>query len=267
MKEKDLMNIADTRALKELLEEKVTYYNTPAFIADDPIAIPRGFFLKQDVEIMGFLAAIMAWGQRKTIINKCMELIRLMDGAPHDFVKNHQPTDRKRFENFKHRTFLPIDILYFMDFFHWYFNRYDSLEDAFVEGMQVGNSDLEQGLIHFHNKFFSLADYPERTKKHIATPARKSGCKRLNMFLRWMVRKDSNGVDFGIWQNIQPYQLVCPVDVHVGRVARTLGLLERKQTDWQAALELTNNLKDLDHKDPVKYDFALFGLGKVEGVV
>ncbi|MDR6194333.1 TIGR02757 family protein [Siphonobacter sp. SORGH_AS_0500] len=260
--------------LYNLLEEKVQQYNQPNFIPNDPISIPHQFTKKQDIEIMGFWAAVLAWGQRKTIINKCNELIRLMDGAPYDFIRNHQPTDLKPFLHFKHRTFNATDTLYFIHFFQQFYAKHDSLEEAFVgetpvsvqkkEPIRHAAFQTEQALVRFHEVFFGLEDAPARTRKHVATPARKSSCKRLNMFLRWMVRNDTNGVDFGIWNQLSPAALVCPCDVHVDRVARKLGLLHRTNTDWQAALELTENLRSFDPQDPAKYDFALFGLG-VEG--
>ncbi len=258
--------------LYDLLESKVQQYNQPNFIPNDPISIPHQFSQQQDIEIMGFWAAVLAWGQRKTIINKCNELIRLMDGAPYDFVRNHQPLDLKPFLHFKHRTFNATDTLYFLHFFQQFYAEHASLEEAFVPAASVTLPQperhpafpAEQALVRFHEVFFSLEDAPARTRKHVATPARKSSCKRLNMFLRWMVRKDANGVDFGIWNRLSPAALVCPCDVHVERVARKLGLLQRPNTDWQAALELTDHLRRFDPSDPVKYDFALFGLG-VEG--
>ena len=253
-----------TNYVVELLEEKVAQYNQPNFIPNDPISIPHQFSKLQDIEIMGFWAAVLAWGQRKTIINKCQELIQLMDGAPYDFVRNHTDTDLKRFLNFKHRTFNATDTLYFLHFFKHFYQHHHSLEEAFVYALPVEAPHVEMGLAGFHELFFSLEDFPERTRKHIATPVRKSSCKRLNMFLRWMVRKDDKGVDFGLWNALKPSQLICPCDVHVDRVARKLGLIQRPTTDWQTALELTENLKQLDPNDPVKYDFALFGLG-VEG--
>lgn len=253
-----------TNYVVELLEEKVAQYNQPNFIPNDPISIPHQFSRLQDIEIMGFWAAVLAWGQRKTIINKCQELIQLMDGAPYDFVRNHTDTDLKRFLNFKHRTFNATDTLYFLHFFKHFYQHHHSLEEAFVYALPVEAPHVETGLAGFHELFFSLEDFPERTRKHIATPVRKSSCKRLNMFLRWMVRKDDKGVDFGLWNALKPSQLICPCDVHVDRVARKLGLIQRSTTDWQTALELTENLKQLDPNDPVKYDFALFGLG-VEG--
>ena len=252
-------------ATKTFLDQKVAQYNRPDFIPNDPIVIPHGFSKKEDVEIAGFWAAVLAWGQRITIINKCNELFAAMDNTPHDFILNHKESDLKRFLNFKHRTFNATDTLYFIAFFKDFYTQHASLEEAFVKGMQPNDSDIEKGLIHFHDQFFGLPDAPERTKKHIATPARRSACKRLNMFLRWMVRNDSQGVDFGIWNQISPAQLICPCDLHVDRVGRKLGLITRKQTDWQTALELTANLRRYDSYDPVKYDFALFGLGIEEG--
>lgn len=253
-----------TNYVVELLEAKVAQYNQPNFIPNDPISIPHQFSKLQDIEIMGFWAAVLAWGQRKTIINKCQELIQLMDSAPYDFVRNHTESDLKRFLNFKHRTFNATDTLYFLHFFKHFYQHHHSLEEAFVQALPVEAPHVEKGLAGFHELFFSLEDFPERTRKHIATPVRKSSCKRLNMFLRWMVRKDDKGVDFGLWNALKPSQLICPCDVHVDRVARKLGLIQRPTTDWQTALELTENLKQLDPNDPVKYDFALFGLG-VEG--
>ncbi len=246
----------------ELLESRVALYNHRSFIASDPISIPHLFTKKQDIEIAGLFAAVLAWGQRKTIINKCHVLMNMMDHTPYEFIKHHQDNDLKRLENFKHRTFNGTDTLYFIAFLKWFYTNHDSLEDAFP----VAEEDVtvEGALIHFHRLFFSLEDFPHRTRKHIATPERKSTCKRLSMFLRWMVRKDNNGVDFGIWNKINPAQLVCPCDVHVDRVARRLKLISRKQTDWFTAVELTAQLRKLDPKDPVKYDFALFGLGIME---
>jgi len=251
-------------SLFEVLEEKYLQYNCPQFIADDPISIPHRFTRKQDIEITGFFAAVLAWGQRKTIINKCSELIERMDGAPFDFIRGHRENDLKRFLSFKHRTFNATDALYFIAFLHGHYARYDSLEDAFAGVMQPNDLTVEKGLIGFRNYFFSLEYAPGRTRKHISSPAAKSACKRLNMFLRWMVRQDDKGVDFGIWTRIRPAQLVCPCDVHVERTSRRLGLITRRQMDWQTALQLTDNLRQFDPADPVKYDFALFGLGLEE---
>ncbi len=284
--------------LKEFLDQKVDQYNRPGFIENDPICIPHKFSLKQDIEIMGFWSAMLAWGQRKTIINKCNELIRQMDGAPYDFIMNHQDADLKRFAGFKHRTFNETDTLYFVEFFKHHYKNYPSLEYAFDPAsarvtspvFRTGFSDrhpagkgqvtvtsspcyvhetnvpepgfiVENALNYFRGYFFSLPDFPKRTIKHVSSPLQKSTCKRLNMFLRWMVRDDGRGVDFGIWKSINPSQLICPTDLHVERVARKLKLITRKQVDWKTALELTENLRMFDPSDPVKYDFALFGLG------
>lgn len=250
-------------ALKAFLDAKVAQYNQPGFITNDPICIPHLFIKKEDIEIMGFWAATLAWGQRVTIINKCKQLISLMDGTPHDFIMNHQEVDLKKLLHFKHRTFNDIDTLYFISFFRYHYERHESLEAAFLPSPATHNPQLttEASLNHFRRYFFSLPDFPHRTKKHVSSPSQKSTCKRLNMFLRWMVRKDDNGVDFGIWNHIKPSDLIMPCDLHVDRVARKLNLITRKQTDWQTAVELTERLREFDPADPVKYDFALFGLG------
>ncbi|WP_214228075.1 TIGR02757 family protein [Pedobacter sp. B4-66] len=279
--------------LKEFLDVKVDQYNRPNFIENDPICIPHQYTKKQDIEIAAFFAAILAWGQRKTIINKCNELFARMDNDPHNFMLHHGEEDLKRLLGFKHRTFNDTDLLYFVSFFNQHYHQFDSLEAAFLSPSDVFRTDFltdelqhgytqyasstcmlpelakqapksERSLNYFRSYFFSLPDYPRRTIKHISSPLQKSTCKRLNMFLRWMVRKDRNGVDFGIWSTIKPSDLVCPCDVHVDRVARKLGLIERKQTDWRTAVELTNELLKFDPMDPVKYDFALFGLGVEE---
>lgn len=275
----------DFNALKSFLDAKVLEYNRPSFIESDPICIPHRFATKQDIEISGFFAAILAWGQRITIINKMTDLLQRMDNSPYNFVKNHTDSDLKQILGFKHRTFNDTDLLYFIAFMKAHYLRFNSLEDAFIPpgdsfnpayGNNVGDTSemaspvcyagllgltLEKALNYFRAYFFSLEDFPMRTRKHISSPMQKSTCKRLTMFLRWMVRKDTCGVDFGLWHTLQPSQLVCPCDVHVDRVARRLGLITRKQTDWLTALELTETLKSLDPSDPVKYDFALFGLG------
>ena len=248
--------------LKDFLDSKVAQYNQPSFIKDDPVCIPHLFTKKQDIEIAAFFAAIFAWGSRTTIINKSKELMQLMDHAPHQFIVSHQENDIKKLLLFKHRTFNTTDLLYFIEFLRHHYTQHQSLEQAFTQ--QIRNGEVEQYLNTFRHYFFSLPDAPARTKKHIASPANHSNCKRLNMFLRWMVRSDNNGVDFGIWKKIQPAQLICPVDLHVARVAKRFNLLQRKQLDWQAALELTGYLRTLDAGDPVKYDFALFGLGVME---
>lgn len=251
------------KQLKDFLDEKVTEFNNPSFIELDPIVIPHLFSKKQDIEIAGLFSAVLAWGQRKTIISKCRELMSMMDNKPYDFILNHKEADLRPFENFKHRTFNATDTLYFIAYLKSFYSQHETLEQAFNPGLSAG-WDAEKGLIHFHRQFFSLDYAPHRTKKHIATPERKAACKRLNMYLRWMVRRDNCGVDFGLWNSIEPSELVCPCDLHVDRVGRKLGLIKRKQTDWLTALELTEQLKKMDPSDPVKYDFALFGLGVME---
>jgi len=250
--------------MREFLDAAVRRYNTPAFIPDDPIQVPHGFGRLQDREIMGFWTATLAWGQRKTIIQNARRLVELMDGAPYQFVVGHEEQDRRRLLDFKHRTFQATDTLYFLEFFQNYYRQFDSLEDAFARHLQPADATVENALIGFHRDFFNHPWAPERTRKHVATPERGSTCKRINMFLRWMVRHDAAGVDFGAWSRIRPGQLLIPLDVHVERVARRLGLLQRPQTDWKAVLELTENLRAFDPDDPVKYDFALFGLGVLE---
>lgn len=283
--------------LKDFLDYKVEQYNKPNFITNDPICIPHRFSKKQDVEIAAFFAAILAWGQRKTIINKCTELFERMDNAPYDFMLQHSDDDLKGLLGFKHRTFNDTDLLYFVSFFKFHYEQSDSLETAFLapskpifreeylEEIPVTaggkgskryasaacmlpdlsrTPQTEQALNYFRSYFFSLPDFPRRTIKHVSSPLQKSTCKRLNMFLRWMVRKDNKGVDFGLWNTVQPADLICPCDVHVDRVARKLGMISRKQTDWQTAVELTKKLAEFDPADPVKYDFALFGLGVEE---
>ena len=250
--------------LVAFLNQKVKLYNRPSFIGADPICIPHRFTRLQDIEISGFFAAIFAWGNRTTIINKTTELMRMMDNAPHDFCVNHSDSDLRKLLLFKHRTFNATDLLYFIAFFRMHYSEHTSLEAAFTKGLSKSDADVEHALDYFYRYFFSLPDVPKRTLKHIACPAKNSACKRINMYLRWMVRKDKCGVDFGIWKTISPSQLIVPLDVHVARVARSFNLLERKQTDWLAAKELTSQMKLLNSKDPAVYDFALFALGVLE---
>jgi uncharacterized protein (TIGR02757 family) len=253
-------------ALKDFLDVKVEQYNTPNFIANDPICIPHRFSKKQDIEVAAFFAAILAWGQRKTIINKCTDLFNRMDNDPYNFMLGHSDDDLRGLLGFKHRTFNDTDLLYFVAFFKYHYTTSDSLETAFLpdDFNSHTNFTAEHALNHFRTYFFSLPDSPRRTVKHISSPLQKSTCKRLNMFLRWMVRSDNKGVDFGVWNSILPSDLICPCDVHVDRVARRLNMISRKQTDWRTALELTEELRKFDPSDPVKYDFALFGLGVEE---
>jgi uncharacterized protein (TIGR02757 family) len=246
--------------LRRILEEKFEDYHQHNFIAKDPIAVPHQFSKLQDIEIAAFYAAILAWGNRTTILRNANRIMSMMDNAPYDFILNHEEQDLKPFMHFVHRTFNATDLLYTINFFKHHYTKERSLEAAFFPKAGV---EVKAALMHFHDYFFSLKDAPERTRKHIATPARNSACKRLNMFLRWMVRKNSP-VDFGIWNAIDVSCLICPLDTHVGDVARKLGLLARKQNDWKAAIELTNNLKVISPDDPVKYDYALFGMGVEE---
>ncbi|HHB78425.1 MAG TPA: TIGR02757 family protein [Saprospiraceae bacterium] len=245
--------------IQDLLETAYRTYHIKGFIENDPISIPHEFSRKQDIEIMGFWTAVLSWGRRASIIKSAHRLTELMDGAPYDFIKHHQEKDLIPFTKFVHRTFQPTDALYFIHFLHDYYQTHDTLEDAFAQAINPTDPNVKNGLIAFHELFFSLPDAPDRTRKHIPTPLRKSSCKRLNMFLRWMVRDGQ--VDFGIWKQIKTDQLLIPLDVHVERMGKKLGLLHRKQRDWKAVEELTQNLKKFDPDDPVKYDFALFGLG------
>jgi uncharacterized protein (TIGR02757 family) len=258
------LNMEDEK-LKDFFDRKTKQYNQVSFIKDDPISIPHSFTQKQDIEIAGFFSALFAWGNRTSIINSSKKLIGLMQNAPYEFVTGFKEADLIPLMHFAHRTFNPTDLFYTLKFLKQHYQTSDSLETAFSRGMNRDDETTENVLNAFHNYFFSIdKDFPPRTKKHVAAPFKKSSCKRLNMFLRWMVRNDDTGVDFGLWKEISPSQLVCPIDVHVSRVAKRFGLIKRNQTDWMAALELTKNLKRLDPHDPVKYDFALFGLGVIE---
>ena len=244
-------------------------YNNLSFIPLDPVSIPHLFSKKQDIEISGLFSAVFAWGNRTTIINKCTELMKLMDNSPHDFIINHREKDRKRFIGFRHRTFNDTDLLYFVSFLQFHYLKNKSLEEAFFPKKIFSNANeeselIERALNNFSGYFFSMEDVPVRTRKHIASPMKNSGCKRLNMYLRWMVRNDGNGVDFGIWKKATPAQLIIPLDLHVARVAKRFKLLTRPNSDWKSALELTKNLRLFDAQDPVKYDFALFALGVIE---
>ncbi len=252
------------KKLKEFLDKKVDEYNQPFFIQNDPICIPHLFSKKQDIEIAAFFAAIFSWGNRTTIIQKSKALLKLMDNAPHDFCIGHSDRELKKLVGFKHRTFNATDLLYFIEFMKLHYSKNNSLEPAITKWMPPNDETVEKGLNGFYHYFFSLPDAPARTRKHIASPEKKSSCKRLNMFLRWMVRNDNKGVDFGLWKIISPAQLVCPIDLHVARVSKRFGFVDRNQADWQSALQLTEHLRTLDQSDPVKYDFALFSLGAME---
>ena len=254
--------------MHKLLDQKVKQYNHIDFIGKDPICIPHLFTKQQDIEIAGFFAAIFAWGNRTTIINKSKELLERMDNAPYAFCIGHQDKDLKKLLGFAHRTFNDTDLLYCIEFFKQHYSKNESLETAFLKNGSIDSKNeliaVEKALTYFQDYFFSLEEAPARTKKHIASPVTGSTCKRLNMFLRWMVRTDKQGVDFGVWKSISPAALIMPIDVHVARVSRALGIVKRTQTDWQTAIELTNYCRTLDAKDPVKYDFALFSLGVIE---
>ena len=242
----------------QLLEEKHDLFNRKTFIETDPISIPHLFTKKEDIEIAGFLAATIAWGQRKTIINNANKLVKLMDNSPYDFVTQHQPKDLIRFTDFKHRTFNSIDISFFIVSLKNIYNKHNGLEEVFSN-----SENMQTNISHFKQVFFEI-EHPERTTKHVSDPLKNSAAKRINMFLRWMVRQDNRGVDFGIWEKVNPKNLMCPLDVHSGNVARKLGLLKRTQNDWKATEELTINLRKFDSEDPIKYDFSLFGLGVFE---
>jgi uncharacterized protein (TIGR02757 family) len=247
-------------SLKDFLDEKVYLYNCHEFIAPDPISIPHQFSKKEDIEISGFFSAIIAWGQRPVILKNANRLMQMMDNVPYDFVLNFHKNDLKPFSKFIHRTFNGEDCIYFIKSLRNIYKKYKGLQNVFEENLNASNSDPAFAINYFKKIFFELP-HPARTEKHIADPLANSSAKRICMFLRWMVRKDRNGVDFGIWNNISMNRLACPLDLHSARVARALGLLNRKQNDWKAVIELTNVLKQFDPVDPVKYDYALFGLG------
>lgn len=245
--------------VRDFLDEQVARFNTPAFIPADPVSIPHKYQKLQDREIAGFWTAILSWGLRKTILQKANALFGLMGESPHDFILHHRERDRKRFLDFRHRTFQPLDTLYFLEFFQQYYRRHSTLEDAFLH--PEGADEMKTALGGFHDHFFALAVAPQRTRKHVPTPHSGSSCKRVNMFLRWMVRKDDCGVDFGDWNRLKMHQLMIPLDVHVQKVAVSLGLLSENDSGWKAVEKLTCTLRSFDPADPVKYDFALFGMG------
>lgn len=254
------------KTLKAFLDEKVELYNRPDFIEQDPVIIPHRYTQKEDIEIAGFLSATIAWGNRVSILKNGLRLMEMMDDSPYQFVMGAGEKELKKLNKFVHRTFNDTDCLFFMEALRSIYLNHGGLETSFSEGLTKTDMDTDvfPAIMHFRATFLS-APHLERSVKHIANPAAGSTAKRINMFLRWMVRKDDKGVDFGIWSSISPSQLCCPLDVHSGRSARKLGLLNRKQNDWKAVIELTENLRQLDAKDPVKYDYALFGMGVNEG--
>ena len=245
--------------LKEFLDEKYYQYNKPEFIETDPIQIPHLFTKKEDIEISAFLSSTIAWGQRKTIIRNAKFLLKMMDNSPHDFLLNANENDLRIFENFKHRTFNGEDCVYFIKSLQNIYKNHGGLQAVFYKAYK-NNNEIMDSLLYFRNIFFEL-NFPKRTLKHISNVEKKSAAKRLNLFLMWMIRNDSRGVHFGLWRNFSSADLYIPLDVHCGNVSRSLSLLKRKQNDRAAVEELTNNLKKFDNKDPVKYDFALFGIG------
>lgn len=253
----DFLNKDD---LKTFLDQKYEEYHAPAFIDTDPIQIPHLFKEREDIEISGFLTATIAWGQRPTIIKNARRMIEKMDGAPFDFVINHQPEDLSVMDNFVHRTFNAEDLKFFIRSLQYIYTNYGGPEALFSPAKN--EPDIKAGIERFRKAFFSTG-HLTRSRKHVSDPLSNSACKRINMFLRWMVRKN-DGVDFGIWKSIPAAKLSCPLDVHSGRVARKIGILQRKQNDWKAVEELDHGLRKLDPHDPVKYDFALFGLGVFE---
>lgn len=250
--------------IKELLDEKYFQFNNSAFIETDPISIPHQFSKKEDIEIASLLVATIAWGQRVSIINNGNKLMRLMNDEPHEFILNFSKKDALRFNTFVHRTFNATDCVFFLNSLKNIYTKHGGLELAFSHNFSNKEIDVKIAITNFRALFLSTP-HEHRSEKHISNPSAKSSAKRLCMFLRWMVRKDKHGVDFGIWKTIKPYQLCLPLDLHTGNVSRKLGLLNRTQNDWQAVEEITSVLRIFDENDPIKYDFSLFGLGAFEG--
>jgi len=248
--------------LKEFLDEKVELYNRPAFIEADPISIPHQYSKKQDIEIAGFLAATIAWGNRKMILRNANRMMSFMDDSPYEFVLNHSAHDLERIKCIIHRTFNDEDFIYFIKALKNIYKNHNGLESIFTHFQTIDS--LQPAIHQFRSIFFELS-HNNRIMKHISDPMKNSAAKKLNMYLRWMIRKDDRGVDFGLWKSISPSILSCPLDIHSGNVARKLGMLTRRQNDAKAVSELDKVLRTFDKDDPVKYDFALFGLGVSEG--
>lgn len=248
-------------SIKILLENKYQEYCNEEFIALDPVQIPHYFKKKEDIEIAGFLAASIAWGQRPVILRNAKTLLNFMEFEPHDFILNHSPADLLAFNHFRHRTMLSEDIKFFIASLNNIYRNHGGLEKVITEGYKVGG--IRNAWVELNNVFFSIEHLP-RSRKHLSNPAKNSAAKRLNMFLRWMVRQDQSGIDFGIWKGIPASALMLPLDVHTARNSRSLGLLQRKSNDWKAVEEVTANLRLYDAHDPIKYDFALFGMGIYE---
>ncbi|MDD5571131.1 MAG: TIGR02757 family protein [Bacteroidales bacterium] len=253
------MKMISKNEIYKLLEKNYNKYNSPSFIESDPVSIPHKFSKKEDIEIAGFIAATIAWGQRKSIIKNANRIVELMHDSPYDFLMNAKQKDFEKFNCCVHRTFNGADCIYFLKSLQNVYLNHGGIENCFNEALKKEN-DLRFAISYFRKIFFEL-QHSKRTEKHFSNPDKKSTTKKINMFLRWMVRNDARGVDFGIWKKIKPSQLYIPLDVHVANTSRKLDLLKRKQNDWQAVVELTNKLKEFDADDPVKYDFALFGLG------
>ena len=247
--------------IKEFLDYKSKKYNNPSFIHDDPIQIPHLFQKKEDIEISAFLTATIAWGNRKSIIKSSKKIVEIFGNNPHEFIMNHNDSDLKKLESFKHRTFNGYDLIQFVKSIKNIYLNHDGLESVFAKN--IIKESMHNSIHEFKKKFFEI-DHLKRTKKHISDPYAGSAAKRINMFLRWMVRSKKKKVDFELWKSISPGQLSCPLDVHTGRIARKLKILNRKQNDYKATLELDSNLRIFNSVDPVKYDFALFGLGVFE---
>lgn len=258
------MSIKNTNHIKELLDEKYFQFNKTDFIQTDPISIPHQFTKKEDIEISAFLVATIAWGQRTSIINNGNKLMRLMNNEPYDFILNFSKADEHRFSEFVHRTFNSDDCVFFLQSLKNIYTKHGGLEKAFSIGITKHEQNVQLAIVNFRTLFLQ-PNHLTRVEKHVSNPAAKSSAKRLCMYLRWLVRKDKLGVDFGLWKSISPSQLCLPLDLHTGNVSRKLGLLTRTQNDWQAVTEITEVLKTFDAKDPIKYDFALFGLGAFEG--
>jgi len=261
-----MQQAANRDELFELLERKHDTYNIPDFIESDPIFIPHQFSRQEDIEISGFLTALIAWGRRISIIENAQKLMNCMDMRPYEFVMHASEEELCMLDTFVHRTFNGIDCKAIVLSLRDVYSYQGGLERIFCDSITAYAENVYSGIIHARYVILQSSEFPMRTHKHIANPARGSAAKRINMFLRWMVRQDKRGVDFGLWQSIGMHQLICPLDVHTGNVARKLGLLDRKQNDWKAAHLLTRKLKSFCNYDPVKYDFSLFGLGINENI-